>query len=216
LIKTVEHESTFKRVFMMPVDWHLLRECPVPVYLMCAQAQGVPKKVVAAVDLASQQEGISLDELVIEAAIRFAHPYGAELHLVHAFDFASMQVPDYSGERAWEHFVMQQRSACEARLALLAERYQVPSQRRHLIEGSTLPVLSERLKPTDSDVIVIGRSRHDGIDTWRGNTAERLLAKHPACGVLAVGPVAEPLSLPERLQPLRQRLDSLIQALFPD
>jgi universal stress protein E len=212
----MEHESTFKRVFMTPLDWHLLRECPVPVYLMCSGTQGIAKKVVAAVDLSSEHDGILLDEQVIGAATRLAHSCGAELHLVHAFDFASMQVPDHTVGRAWENFCTQQRSACQARLAIIAERYQVPPQRRHFIEGETLPVLTERLKPTESDVIVIGRSRHDGIDTWRGNTAERLLAKNPACGVLAVGSVAEPSSIQEHLQPLRQRLDSLIQMLFPD
>src|SRR3990167_7342971 len=30
LLKDVQHESALKRVFITPLDWHLLRECPVP------------------------------------------------------------------------------------------------------------------------------------------------------------------------------------------
>ena len=34
LIKEVQHESALKRAFFTPMDWHLLRHCPVPVYLV--------------------------------------------------------------------------------------------------------------------------------------------------------------------------------------
>ncbi len=34
LIKQVQHEPVLKRAFFTPLDWRLLRHCPVPVYLV--------------------------------------------------------------------------------------------------------------------------------------------------------------------------------------
>lgn len=48
LIKQVQHESLLKRAFFTPLDWHLLRHCPVPVYLLGGAGQAFARKIVAA------------------------------------------------------------------------------------------------------------------------------------------------------------------------
>lgn len=52
LLKQVEHEPALKRAFFTPLDWQLLRHCPVPVYLLGASQPALPRQIVAAVDVA--------------------------------------------------------------------------------------------------------------------------------------------------------------------
>src|SRR5690606_14800372 len=51
LIKEVQHESVLKRAFFTPLDWYLLRHCPIPVYLVGGSGFGLPRKIVAAVEV---------------------------------------------------------------------------------------------------------------------------------------------------------------------
>src|SRR5689334_9477934 len=50
LIKDVTLEPALKRVFITPLDCHLLRECTIPVHLVNQVRYGLPHRVVAAVD----------------------------------------------------------------------------------------------------------------------------------------------------------------------
>lgn len=53
LIKEVQHESALKRAFFTPLDWRLLRHCPIPLYLLGRNGPALPRKIVAAVDSSS-------------------------------------------------------------------------------------------------------------------------------------------------------------------
>lgn len=50
LIKQVQREPALKRAFITPLDWRLLRHCPIPVYLLSEDDLPLPRKIVAAVD----------------------------------------------------------------------------------------------------------------------------------------------------------------------
>jgi hypothetical protein len=39
-IKDAHEESAFERVFFTPLDWQLLRDCPVPVHLLTSPLWG--------------------------------------------------------------------------------------------------------------------------------------------------------------------------------
>ncbi|MFS2156736.1 universal stress protein [Pseudomonas sp. Pseusp122] len=208
LIKLQEEYSLDGRPFIMPLDWRLLRECRAPVLLQSAAAVHGPEKVMAALDLVAQGQGPSLDEQVVRAALQLAAPFGAAVHLVHAFDFASMA--------GWNHEMATQRRHCEARLARIAGYHAIPAQNCHLLDGRPLATLSHLVVPQQCDVMVIGRSPHEALDTCLGNTAERIVARHPACCLLVVGALDHP-SLPRSgWRSLRERLDSLVGVLFAD
>src|SRR5689334_15446255 len=68
VIKDVQHESALKRVFVTPLDWHLLRECPVPVHLVSEVRCPLPRVIVAAVDPSQPETQITgINDRIIQA-----------------------------------------------------------------------------------------------------------------------------------------------------
>lgn len=76
--------------------------------------------------------------------------------------------------------------------AALAERHGVPPDRRHFIEGVSVPTICAFATEHLTDVIVMGTVQHGGLDKLLGSTAEQLLHRAP-CSVMAVKPSGDAL-----------------------
>lgn len=187
LIKDVRHESAFKRAFFTPLDWHLLRECPVPVHLVGAAGQALPRKIMAAVDPSRPETSISgLNERIIQAANALALQCDAELHLVHTYDVSSVYLSDAGGGGlVLADLAEQLRHSLEKAFFALAEQYSVPAERRHFIRGTPTRALADYAARNGGDVIVLGTLHHTGLDKLVGSTTEHLLYRAP-CSILVV------------------------------
>lgn len=187
LIKDVRHESAFKRAFFTPLDWHLLRECPVPVHLVGAAGQALPRKIMAAVDPSRAETSISgLNERIIQAANALALQCDAELHLVHTYDVSSVYLSDAGGGGlVLADLAEQLRHSLEKTFFALAEQYSVPAERRHFIRGTPTRALADYAARHGVDVIVLGTLHHTGLDKLVGSTTEHLLYRAP-CSILVV------------------------------
>lgn len=187
LIKDVRHESAFKRAFFTPLDWHLLRECPVPVHLVGAAGQALPRKIMAAVDPSRPETSISgLNERIIQAANALALQCDAELHLVHTYDVSSVYLSDAGGGGlVLADLAEQLRHSLEKAFFALAEQYSVPTERRHFIRGTPTRALADYAARNGVDVIVLGTLHHTGLDKLVGSTTEHLLYRAP-CSILVV------------------------------
>lgn len=187
LIKDVQHEPAFKRAFITPLDWHLLRECPVPIHLLGPLVHALPRKVVAAVDpsrLAAQSS--ELNEQIIQAATGLALQCDAELHLLHSYDPSSAFLAEGgAGGVGWSNLAGEMRDAQERLFVALAERYGVPTERRHFILGSPISALSDFARQLTADVLVMGTVQRKGLDKLVGSTTEHILHQVP-CSILVV------------------------------
>lgn len=185
LIKEVQHESVLKRAFFTPLDWHLLRHCPVPVYLVGGSCYVLPRKVVAAVEV-SDIESVDneLNDRIIKQACSLAMQCNAELHLLYACDISAAYLADMGGLTLAD-LTKALRRDLEKSFLELAGRFGVPSDRRHFIEGHPVTVLSEFANEHNVDVIVMGRVQSHGVDKLLGSTTEHILYQVPCC-VLAV------------------------------
>jgi universal stress protein E len=98
LIKEVQHESVLKRAFFTPLDWHLLRHCSVPVYLVGGSGFVLPRKVVAAVEVSDIESADNeLNERIIKQACSLATQCNAELYLLYACDISAAYLADMDG-----------------------------------------------------------------------------------------------------------------------
>ena len=185
LIKQVQQESAFKRAFFTPLDWQLLRECPIPVYLVGGGGHALPRIVVAAVDVSNVQPANSaLNQRIIEQATSLALQCDAELHLLYACDMSTIYMADMGG-MALSNLSKDLASKEEKTFLELARDYGVPSDRHHFVLGNPVAVLSQFAKEHQVDVIVMGRVQYHGIEKLLGSTTEHILYQVP-CGVLAV------------------------------
>ncbi|WP_277588845.1 universal stress protein [Pseudomonas chlororaphis] len=185
LIKQVQHEPALKRAFFTPLDWRLLRHCPIPIYLVGEGGHAMPRKVVAAVDASSSDpQGDELNERIIKQACDLAMQCDAELHLLYACDISAAYLADMGGLTLAD-LTREQRRDMEKSFLKLAGRYGVSSDRRHFIQGHPVPVLSEFAHQQQVDVIVMGRVQSRGLDKLLGSTTEHILYQVP-CSVLAI------------------------------
>jgi len=67
----------------------------------------------------------------------------------------------------------------------LADRYGVPADRRHFIEGQPVAVLNAFTDEQHMDVIVMGKVQSHGLDKLLGSTTEHLLYQ-VSCSILAI------------------------------
>jgi len=185
LIKEVQHESALKRAFFTPLDWHLLRHCPVPVFLVGGSSFVLPRKVVAAVEVSDvESTDNELNDRIIKQACSLAMQCNAELHLLYACDISAAFLADMGGLTLAD-LTHALRRDLETSFIELADRFGVPSDRRHFIEGNPVKALSEFADEHNVDVIVMGRVQSHGVDKLLGSTTEHIPYQVPCC-VLAV------------------------------
>jgi universal stress protein E len=187
LIKDVQHEPAIKRAFITPMDWHLLRECPVPLYLVGASGHTLPHKIVAAVDPSRPElQESGLNDRIIQEANSLALQCDAELHLLHAYDVSSVYLGDAGGGGlALTNLTKELRNVLEKSFLTLADHYGVPPDRRHFILGQPVSVLAEFASQHQVDVIVMGRIHRHGLEKLIGSTTEHILYQ-TSCSILAV------------------------------
>ncbi len=187
LIKQVQYESALKRAFFTPLDWRLLRHCPIPVYLPGEGDHPLPRKVVAAVDVSNPLvQDDELNQRIIHQASSLAIQCGAELHLLYACDISTLFLGDMGGGGlTLSDLGRQLRKGHEKTFLDLAGRYGVPADRRHFIEGHPVAVLHAFADEQQMDVIVMGRVQSHGLDKLLGSTTEHTLYQ-VTCSILAV------------------------------
>lgn len=188
LIKDVILEPVLKRVFITPLDCHLLRECPIPVHLVNQARYGLPHRVVAAVDPFDPSTQISgLNDTIIQTANALALQCDAPLHLLYAYDLS----PAFNGDAplvggGWSvDYIEELRESLHLAFVTLADRYGVPPERRHFVMGLPVPVISEFVEQYLADVVVMGTVHRVGIDRLIGSNTERALYSVPG-SILAV------------------------------
>lgn len=192
IIKDAQPEPAMKRIFFTPLDWRLLRDCPVPVHLVTDARHPRPRRILAIVDvLRSEGQDLVLNDQIVDAAVKLAEQCDAQVELLHAFDWTAVYASDmgvgalplatglYEALGQTQHDVF----------AYLAERHGVAPQQRHFIEGSPVNSICTFAADQQIDVIVMGTTGHHGLDKRLGTTAELLLQRAP-CSIWAVKPQA--------------------------
>lgn len=190
IIKDAQEESALKRVFFTPLDWQLLRDCPVPVHLVTNALNPKPRNVLGIIDvLRSEDQDHVFNDQIIDAAAKLATVCGATLELVHVYDWTAVYAQDIGfgalplAVGIYETLGTVQHEA----FAAMAERHGVPPQNRHFIEGAPLTSICDFAAEHHTDVIVMGTVQHKGLNKLLGTTAEQLLHRAP-CSVLAIKP----------------------------
>ncbi len=86
VFKDTHHHNVLKRTILSNTDWHLIRQCPAPLYLAKPNELPAVFKVCAAVDPVHERDKpASLDHAIFGLAKELAGYLGAELHVVHTY-----------------------------------------------------------------------------------------------------------------------------------
>lgn len=206
VLKAPEDPAWFSGLFGSE-DLHLLRKCPVPVWMVKASSENGFKRVLAAVDvspfypddeLATRH---ALNRQVLELAGSVAMAEFAELHVVCAWQavgetaaqsvFVGQDHGDLADEVESErlrHASAMRELVGEAREGLGDEAWRQLDPRTELIKGSASREIPRHAARLAADLIVMGTVARTGLPgLFIGNTAENILYQVD-CSVLAVKP----------------------------
>lgn len=192
VIKDATYEPLLlKRMLFTPTDWHLMRQCPVPLLLVQAGARPVPKTIVAAVDPGPYAPNpVDLNHRILAAAQEMARAGGAELHLV----FVQSPLTDVAAaigitpaSLSADAFTAMHEMRTKA-FDALAPEHGVAVSHRHMIHGAVGPAIADFASRSSVDLIVVGTTHRRPLDRLvMGSGAEQIVDYAP-CSVLVVPP----------------------------
>ncbi len=213
VIKPTQNRFSLKERLFGGTDLHLLRKCPVPVWLVKANKAQQNFGIIAAIDIAhdtDSESGNALSRDIIDSAHGLALANHSELHIVHAWQalgegvlrsgrshISNEDVDQYVAEEKQRHrkWVEQFTQEVIKQSGKEAESQTLP--RIHLPKGLPKDVIPQLAQDLDVDLIVMGTVARVGIPGFfMGNTAEMIL-NNLDCSVLALKPAGfkTPVSL---------------------
>lgn len=173
---------------------HLLRKCPVPVWVDDPRTWGRRDVLVAVGQFAEGGEIDSLNRTLMELGSSLAQIQRGELHVVHAWRFEGEQLLSRGRGRlragALDAFVAAERTAAEKRLETLGDEFDASGSgvQWHLVHGRPATVIADIVDKVSPGVVVMGTLARAGLPGLIiGNTAERLLGDLQA-SLIAVKP----------------------------
>ncbi|MDP9089835.1 MAG: universal stress protein [Pseudomonadota bacterium] len=191
VMKDTHHHGLTKRTFLGNTDWHLIRECPIPLLLTKPKHWREPLVVAAAVNppLNGIQEDF-LDKRILDCAVTIALPLQATVLAVHTYfpDLvaAASICPEPNFFNVTAEMLEAEKTLHQTALVSLLAPYGIAQQSVHLDMGVASTSLPEIAEQQAIDVMVMGAiSRNHLKQALIGSTAERLL-EHLPCDVLVI------------------------------
>lgn len=185
LVVKAAHDT--KSVIHTPTDWHLLRDCRVPVLLTSKRRWPKKAVVLAALDLGRHDRAHeTLNRKVLDAATEMARVHDGVVHCVNAVEVSRVLADlDIIDPRKIARKARDQSSA--AAKALLG-KFGIPMSRLHMPIGKVGGAVAGTAKELKANVLVMGTTARTGVKGLViGNSAERVLTR-AACDILALKP----------------------------
>jgi universal stress protein E len=193
VIKTAQNLDSPLGGLLGTTALHLMRKCPVPVWVVKPPTSERFGRVLAAIDPKPAGEGENLLSFkILKLAASLAEASGSTLDVVHAWWLSTEAM--LRGRRInmppakIDALLREVRASTEKALDEVVSRVDLSRVRFevHLVKGQPYQVISDLA--AKSDVAVMGTLSRSGIEGLLiGNTAERIL-RRVECSVLAVKP----------------------------
>jgi universal stress protein E len=193
VMKATQYVPPIARALMTQADWHLIRDCPAPLWLVRGPEWPAQPVVAAFLDpLHANDKPAALDRRILDEAGFVAERLGGTLHAVHCHDVlpaAAAVASTMPGAAEPLGAAMQAvRAEIQARLGELAAATALAPTRLHLVDGAAgeaIPAVAHQLGASLAVMGAVSRSRLE--QAFVGHTAERVLDRL-ACDILIVKP----------------------------
>ncbi len=189
VIKGTHQHDKLKSVIFTPTDWHILRKCPCPVLLVKEHSWPENGNILAAVNIASdEEEHQALNKIITEEALFLAKIIKANVHLVNSFPGTpvniAIEIPEFNAQEYNETMQKTHQEAMEKH----AKAYDIPIENTYVLEGLAEDVIDEIADQIDAELVVLGTIGRTGLSAAIiGNTAEHVIDQLK-CDVLALKP----------------------------
>jgi universal stress protein E len=193
VVKHSVHHGRIERTLFTGSDWHLIRECPVPLLLVKAPGRLAGAKILVCVDpLHAHDKPAAIDHRLLRTGAFLAGSLGGEVHALHVFSVPTpvMVVGDAYIAAATVPPPEATVAAVTAAFRQLMAVNALPPARARLKVGAPAPEILAEARALDAGLVIMGAVSRGRLDRWLvGNTAEAVLDKL-ACNVWVEKPRA--------------------------
>ncbi|HUF22551.1 MAG TPA: universal stress protein [Vicinamibacterales bacterium] len=163
-----------------PVDMQLLRKCPVPVWIVGPDSAGPPRRILAAVDAATEhEEERSLNASILDAALTIRSLWGGTLTVMNAWcPFGDELLRARMKPEDFEAFLAASRGEAEEALDALVAGLGPESEgiATEIVKAEPHEAILAFVEAKNIDLVVMGTVGRGGVaGLVMGNTAERVL-----------------------------------------
>jgi len=204
VMMTAEGKGGLKEMLFGSTSMHLMRKCPCPLWVMKLTQRKQYARILAAVDLASFDEGKNpLNTKIMDLAISLARLEPSELHVIHTWTLHGEstlrggRLKISRGEL--DKLLREARNAHKGWLDRLLQNYELGDLKHHvhLLKGKAGNLIPDLAKRKRVEIIIMGTVCRTGVrGLFIGNTAEEVL-RRVDCSVLTIKP--DGFSTPIRL-----------------
>ncbi|MGO9934998.1 MAG: universal stress protein [Steroidobacteraceae bacterium] len=193
VIKDTHQHSFARRTFAGNTEWHLVRNCPMPLLMANNKPWGQPPTILSAVDLHQcNPRAALLNRHILDFAASLTGCLTGDLHIVHSYiptAFAAMvRAGRQSMPREYSEAVQVEKSFRYCQIEHLGSAYGVSPQHLHVEMGTPRDCLKQAVEKYHTDLVVMGASSHGWQRMVIGSTDSTLL-ESLQCDVLIVGPL---------------------------
>jgi len=201
VLKMAHQHDRLEGVIFTPTDWHLLRKCPCPVWMVKDQPWPEGGKALVAVNLASEEpHHDALNQKLIRETVKLAESVNhTEVHLVGAYPITpiniAIELPDFDPSVYNDAIRGQHLVAMKA----LRQKFSISEEFTHVEKGLPEEVIPELSGHLGAGIVVLGTIGRTGLSAaFLGNTAEQVI-DHLRCDLLAIKPddFVSPITLEE-------------------
>ena len=186
VVKHSAYHSRIERTLFTGSDWHLVRDCPVPLLLVKEPGRLAGTRVLVCVDPShAHDKPASLDRQLLRRGATLAEKLGGELHVLHVCTVpqpVTMVGDAYVAALAMPPDEEWARRARESYRALMAG-YDLPKDRVHLRVGVAAREIVSAARELEAGLVLMGAVSRRRLERWFvGSTAESALDRLP-CNV---------------------------------
>jgi len=189
VVKGTHEHDKLKAVIFTPTDWHILRKCPCPVLLVKDHSWPENGKILAAVNVGTNEEEHQLlNNKITEEAINLSNIIKANVHLVNSFPGTpvniAIEIPEFNSSEYNDTMLKHH----EAAMVEHANNFDIPITQTSVEEGLPEDVIESASLKLDAELVVLGTVGRTGLSAaFIGNTAEHVIDRLN-CDVLALKP----------------------------
>jgi universal stress protein E len=189
-----------------PIDLHLLRTCPCPVWLVGPPESSRARHIVAAVDTSSPHPAEqALNRRIVELALRLGQVRGGSITVLQAWQpYGEYLLQPRMAPDVFADFLLRAERTAREGTAALVETFgeRLARVQVSVVKGDPSNVIPAVAVERHADLIVMGSMGRSGLaGIFMGNTAERVLRRWHG-SVLVLKPLG--FVSPVVLEPNRQ------------
>jgi len=180
VLKTAHHHAILKRILFTPKDWHLIRACPIPLFLIQEKSllQGKALVGVDLADIVADSKREALNARLIHTAKNLKETFGLTPYLIHAYPSIPALMTTTPDIVSPAEFQEELKSYRKKALQNLATQHNMDPAHTILAEGPIEVVVSQTAEDLFADWVIMGSHARAGASGFFiGNTAEALLER---------------------------------------